>query len=258
MNNPDYQVVYGVGTLDDIHNYFPALLYEQGRFQNITQVFSYVRTQLNTRFNLFSYGASLAAASASAAPAATAATQFEVPTTPIVPRRAATTFFSPPRGPTAEEEEMFSTAGMMFSMLNMRLAEGGIQIPGGGGQVPRIPGQGPGQGAGIWAAFRAPVIIAPSAAVLDANTTIINGGEIPQSDTTCTICQDVIIQADVCRRLTACGHIYHKACIDQWFNRSVFCPSCRHDVRETTLAPAAPAETTAPTQTATPQIPDIV
>jgi hypothetical protein len=71
MENPAYQVIYNVGLLDDIHNYFPALLYDQGRFQTLVQVFSYVRHQMDTRFNLYSYGASAAGIRPTEVPAAT-------------------------------------------------------------------------------------------------------------------------------------------------------------------------------------------
>jgi hypothetical protein len=247
MENPAYQVVYGVGILDDIHNYFPALLYEQGRFQNITNVFSYVRHQLNTRFNLFSYGASLARASASASASAipttpagqiprSFATAGQIPTSFATSGQMPTSLFTPMRRATVEEEEIMSSiagASALLNMLNLGLGE---PIAGPGqGTIGSVTPRAGGGGGGVWAAFRSPVIVAPSAAVLSANTTIINGGEIPQPDTTCTICQDIIVNTDVCRRLTACGHIYHKVCIDQWFNRSVFCPSCRHDVRDATI-----------------------
>jgi hypothetical protein len=55
----EYAVVYNVGILDDIHNYFPALLYDHGQFQTVSHVLHYVRSQLHSRFNLYSYGASL-------------------------------------------------------------------------------------------------------------------------------------------------------------------------------------------------------
>ena len=55
-----YEYVYNVGLLDDLHNYFPAFLYDSGRFQTPVQVFHYFRTELHARFNLPGYGARLA------------------------------------------------------------------------------------------------------------------------------------------------------------------------------------------------------
>jgi hypothetical protein len=42
---------------------------------------------------------------------------------------------------------------------------------------------------------------------------------------------------EICRRLRPCQHSFHRACIDEWFRRSVFCPSCRHDIRNPTPSP---------------------
>ena len=58
--NDSYQYVYNVGLLDDLHNYFPAFLYDSGRFQTPAQMFQYLQSQLHARFNLPSHGARLA------------------------------------------------------------------------------------------------------------------------------------------------------------------------------------------------------
>lgn len=233
MNDPAYQVVYGVGLLDDVHNYFPALLYDQGRFQNITNVFSYVRSQLNNRFNLYAYGARLAQAQAqgqaSASPAAAAAAA----AAPIY-----TTTTTPPplfrsfRGTTTSDNEVMASASLLLNMLNLGLEGESGFTPLRAGTF-GTGGTG-GTGGGVWAAFRAPVIVAPSTAVLASNTSILNASDVSNNlvGVVCTICQDTVVPTDLCRRLNACQHVYHKACIDEWFTRSVFCPSCRHDVRE--------------------------
>ena len=48
--------VYGVQLLDDLHNYFPELLYNSGRFQNVQDVLQYITSVTRRRFDLFSYG----------------------------------------------------------------------------------------------------------------------------------------------------------------------------------------------------------
>ena len=52
----EYQHLYRVGLLDDLHNYFPALLYEPEAFQNVPQVLTYVRRQVQRTFNPLAYG----------------------------------------------------------------------------------------------------------------------------------------------------------------------------------------------------------
>ena len=249
MNDPAYQVVYGVGLLDDVHNYFPALLYDQGRFQNITNIFSYVRSQLNTRFNLYAHGARLAQASNGTDAPARAPTYTTTTTPPPMPPL----FRSHRAG--ASDNEVMASASFLLNMLNLGLeGEAGFTPLRAGSLGTGATG---GTGGGVWAAFRTPVIVAPSTAVLASNTSILNASDVSNNlvGVVCTICQDTVVPTDLCRRLNACQHVYHKACIDEWFTRSVFCPSCRHDVREPRAAspmlqgvagPALPAVPSSP------------
>ena len=231
MSGPDYQVVYGVGLLDDVHNYFPSLLYDQGRFQTLPQVLSYVRSQMNTRFNLFAYGASLHRASAPA----------PVP--------------APAPAPIAEPTiTRSSSRGRDANSLNILLSLLGL-----GTDIRLVPDLGLGLGpspqglrapADIWASFNTPVVVAPSAEIISANTEIIDASNVvvdvsgtSLTQTICTVCQDAMRSPDICRRLRPCQHSFHRACIDEWFRRSVFCPSCRHDIRNPIPSPRLGANT---------------
>jgi len=46
----------------------------------------------------------------------------------------------------------------------------------------------------------------------------------------CSICLSAVEQDDVLRRLPACGHHFHQACIDLWLLRQSQCPLCKTDV----------------------------
>ena len=48
---------------------------------------------------------------------------------------------------------------------------------------------------------------------------------------TCAICYENMSHSDL-RRITHCNHIFHKRCIDRWFEVNAHCPICRHDIRE--------------------------
>ena len=75
------------------------------------------------------------------------------------------------------------------------------------------------------------VQVAPTQAQLD--NALINIGS---SDNNCAICQDSITTAGA--RLRHCNHVFHRACLSNWFMVSVRCPVCRHDIRETQAGPA--------------------
>lgn len=206
MTDPAYHYIYNVGLLDDLHNYFPAFLYDTGRFQSLPQVFSYMRTQMNTRFNLHSYGARQAGFAPAAAAPAPVQVQVQVPIT----TRAAGI-----RLPT--DRVIDSTTQYLAEILT-----GMREIP------PLTDGyffMQPAQN------FAEAVPIRPSAEVLARNTVLLSGSDL-EENSSCAICQDAIVGTDACRKLLGCSHSYHRVCIDQWFRTNAVCPSCRHDVRE--------------------------
>ncbi|KAF7067025.1 hypothetical protein CFC21_072947 [Triticum aestivum] len=48
--------------------------------------------------------------------------------------------------------------------------------------------------------------------------------------TTCPICLHEFQAGESARRLPACGHVFHLACIDSWLLWKPHCPMCRHAV----------------------------
>jgi hypothetical protein len=198
-----YETVYGVGLLDDLHNYFPALLYEQHRFHTLRHVFQYVRSQMDTRFNLYRYGASLYRGQESA--------PYPIPTVFMTPPSNGTGAGPGAAGPSQAD---MSIATLLLSLLSTE---------------PTPPNQR--ATADPWASFRQPVIIRPSQEVLASATERLSGFDLEQ-ETVCTICQDTIARNAEIRRIRHCQHSYHLVCIDQWFERSVVCPTCRHDIRD--------------------------
>jgi hypothetical protein len=79
-------------------------------------------------------------------------------------------------------------------------------------------------------AFMQPVVVRPTPEQITANTTV--GNLASDEDHACAICQDTLTPEQEGRKLNACGHWFHKSCIDTWFERDVHCPVCRHDIRE--------------------------
>lgn len=52
------EIIYGVQLLDDLHNYFPDLLYNNSRFRSVQDILSYITLTTRNRFDLYSLGRS--------------------------------------------------------------------------------------------------------------------------------------------------------------------------------------------------------
>jgi len=79
-------------------------------------------------------------------------------------------------------------------------------------------------------AFLQPVVVRPTPEQIEANTTV--GNLVSDTEHSCAICQDALQSDQEGRKLNACGHWFHKHCIDTWLEGNVHCPVCRHDIRE--------------------------
>lgn len=205
---PEYEVVYGVGLLDDIHNFFPELIYNPTRFDSVSSILLYTQRMLSRRFNLFQYGRNR-----------------YVQENPVV---LPTYGFTAATMPTMNS--MFGGGGMRFqaaddlSLLNPLLS-----------LFRAIPS---GLGGGT-AAQREDVVVRPTHEQIDTGSRLLQGRQLRDvfGETqdgrphTCAICQDEMSGADMCRYLLGCRHIFHQMCIDTWFNRNVRCPVCRSDIR---------------------------
>ncbi|CAM0952768.1 unnamed protein product [Alopecurus aequalis] len=77
----------------------------------------------------------------------------------------------------------------------------------------------------------APVMAARRAAVESLPvTTLTRETATVGQQTTCPICLHEFQAGDSARRLPACGHVFHVACVDSWLLSKPQCPMCRHAV----------------------------
>ncbi|WJX91177.1 RING-type E3 ubiquitin transferase [Trifolium repens] len=54
---------------------------------------------------------------------------------------------------------------------------------------------------------------------------------VPGPDSRCAVCLDGFRNGQWCRNLAACGHVFHRRCIDTWLLKVATCPTCRTPVR---------------------------
>ena len=213
MSFSEYRVIYGVHLIDDLHNYFPRVLYSPTSFHSVTELLLYVQERTMNRFNLYSYGQSLVNPSPPvnetfrpAPPAAREAFTVEISEPPITMNP----LVSPIRYTTSRLD---STLLPLLQQINRMNAGGGH-----GGAVP----------AGT--SMFQDVVVTPTPAVIAAGSSL----RTLEADSTenCAICQDAFRSGEEIRHLTACNHDFHRSCIDNWYRRSTLCPTCRHDIRE--------------------------
>lgn len=258
----NYETLYGVGFLDDLHNYFPALLYDSSSFENVQEVLAYIQRQTRGRFDLFSYGqreylsrhpppqpspetvyrrvvrTSFASMPGSGMPPlstlrnpnATTLYPVNVTNTPLPPNALRRQQTATATGTEEEEEEEEVTINVNptdLTLANTLLSL--LTLP--GGQITRnyiLPNLVDGRTR--MDQFLAPVVVRPTAEQIAANTTV--GNLVSDTEHTCAICQDQLTNEQEGRKLNACGHWFHKNCIDTWLGTNVHCPVCRHDIRE--------------------------
>jgi hypothetical protein len=203
-----YQRVYEVGLLDDLHNYFPAILYESERFTTVPQLLAYIRQNTLRRFNLFDYGRSQYVPENTFVPASPS-----IPPTAVPPLRmpSSSSVFS----------QIFETDSLDTSDFRSLFPILRVLLPMTSGSSQPLPRT----------SRFSDVIVSASQDLIDTASSL----RTLQADTDiqCSICQDIMLQGEQIRTLRACSHEFHRVCIDNWLlHRSVLCPMCRHDIRE--------------------------
>lgn len=250
----EYQTVYNIGLLDDLHNYFPDILYNRGRFTTVPQLLEYVHQQIDSRVNPFRRGAELYRESAATTitnafttpPRGPQQTQTAPPAPPrrptrrIVPERIAT---PAPTVPPLVSADFITETYDITSLLNMTAIPPVIASPintpfrsqtqnlGVLGSLLNIL-EGFPRTAGIPPDAFTNVPVVPSPEQIDAATTL-RAARAEDEREACAVCQENYTEGQAIRSLNHCNHGFHRNCIDPWFERNVHCPVCRHDIRET-------------------------
>jgi Ring finger domain len=197
-----YEHVYDVGLLDDLHNYFPGLLYESESFRTVQDVLLYIRTTTARRFNLYENGRQSYARSR---PIPQNTINTPLRTVPIRPVRTV---------PIVEtwSDALFSDDVAIFSLLR---------------SLDRIVGTTPNN---LHQNNFQDIIVHASQELI--NTASTSRELLFDLEERCSICQDRMRQGENIRKINACRHEFHGECVDNWFlHRSVLCPVCRHDIR---------------------------
>jgi hypothetical protein len=217
-----YEHHYGSPLLDELHNIFPAILYDPAQFRTVADVLAYIQSQTQRRFNLYSSGMN----------------QYHQrvdqrnqvnTTTPIT-----ATFFM-------EEETENDTRWREVERLMSGILGHNATVT-----MPRVSNNavnaldarillsllsGLSGSNAVAAPALTPVIVRPTEQQIRDGT---RDDLVGVTSDICAICQDGFDQGVERRTLVLCSHGFHRGCIDQWFLQNVRCPVCRRDIREAT------------------------
>jgi hypothetical protein len=265
-----YESYYGFGMLDDLHNFFPDLLYNNGRFTTLQSVFAYMNAQMNDNFNLYARAREQTRRNVrprfTATPSPTRRSYFDdmahLHAQPVGQQRvaqpAAAAAQEPapaaapePARPAAPQRQQRRTGSTLFPGVEIVTTDyiyqptGGIMpVTGAGGTTAALASiasmlgidLGPRNLMDTFAGvpgFSEPVPVRPTTAQINAATTEETVTEENDADDlVCAICQDDIAVGTLMRTIDYCDHSFHKNCIDTWFAQNVHCPVCRHDIRD--------------------------
>ena len=256
LHNQPYESVYGVGLLDDLHNYFPAVLYEPSSFHSVRDLLTYISVRTRRRFDLYSNAMNSyhdtpvtdtpETAHAHAAAHAPSAQDQRVASN--LPRHnftgssyaaaasaavsaassALNAATNPTVNPLRRNNLHLPATTNVLSALIAGLADMNevdtnsvyriLLTP----PVPRVP-----------TTFMEPVIIRPTQEQITNSTRL---GTPNDPTEVCTICQETIEENQPARLILHCEHWFHTSCIDVWFQQDVHCPVCRHDIRSSGTA----------------------
>lgn len=219
-----YQNYYGVQLLNDLHNYFPDILYGN-RFHNDPLVL-YIRQQVANRFNLYTNAQNeyfnnqrntlqnQQTNRVSSIPQTTLNQTIYNPvsnTTPTATANANTNEHN------MDDDSYFNilltnnTVNPTSSLANV------LQSLFAGLNSPLINYD-----------DLQPIVVRPTQQQIDNGSSII---EVTNTQDSCAICQEQMNPNDRIRRLNQCRHMFHNQCIIQSFQTSPRCPVCRHDIR---------------------------
>ena len=199
--NQQYENYYGVQLINDLHNYFPDILYGR-QFENDVLV-QYIRNQVANRFNLYN-NAQL--------------NHFNQNRSNLQNQHAIrmNSLNSMNEGISINDNNNDSQYNIFLSSNLLSTLIQGLNSPLSS------------QNDLLNLNSLEPIIVRPSAQQIEEASSIV---EVSNSQNSCAICQEHMNPNDRIRRLNQCRHMFHNQCIMTAFQSSVRCPVCRHDIR---------------------------
>ena len=217
---------YSISLLNELHNHFPDILYRPSRFQNVGDLLNYVigvaqrnpytmaqeeydrnHPYISDRINS-SIGGSIGISVSRASVSDAEFNRMIYGTDPHVLDHPVVFPMRPNRSASVRR----STDPIMSFIGDL------------------LGGSSSGLAGGLQSFLDQPVVIRPTPEQINSHTTLSRSYQA--QDDNCAICQDPIEMGQMMRIIGHCTHRFHQTCIDTWFQSHMTCPTCRHDIRE--------------------------
>lgn len=218
------QNIYPIQLLNDLHNYFPDVLYNPGRFNSVQDLLDYIRRVADVNpytrgMNYYNIRQTTRQNNIHNASTIPQITPVRPPVRPQVP------IYDPPLMSVTYREPSVQTHTRVTPNSNANLFNTLFSSLLGGDNIPIT----------IYT-DEIQAFLNENVPVYPTNEQITNASRVYRAtsrlENICTICQDGIESEQHVRHLTQCDHYFHKSCIDTWFRQNVHCPTCRQDIRE--------------------------
>ena len=204
---------YGIQLFDEIHHYFPDILYNSQQFQTVPQLLTYVQNQIRNRVDLFRNARNAhVQTNNSYDNRALPTPRVHIVQQPVLINSRSRQMQVPLQNAMPTGTDAFLTnllAGLMQSDLGSDInITANFVDP----------------------TFTDPVPVYPTLEQIEQATTM-RMATARDEGSACSICQDNFASGQAIRKIVQCGHEYHRGCIDTWLQSNVQCPICRYDVR---------------------------
>ena len=225
----NYQSYYRITLLDDLHNYFPDILYgTRGRFRNVDDLLDYIRSQVRDQFDLFS-NARNNFHNRNIQENNNFVRDFRPVTTEPLRQAAPLANDDLNSIPIIYNTDNISELSNIFpdnNIINTLESIVGILYPTANNNRSVLQ-QISGRTVEISGRTVEPVVVRPTQEQITNATSIV---ELSNNTDVCAICQESMVDG-IIRRINHCRHTFHDTCINRNFQRNVRCPICRYDIR---------------------------
>ncbi len=226
------QDIYPIQLLNDLHNHFPDILYNPGRFQNVQDLLLYIRTVANDspyQRGYREYNRQVARRVQTVPQVISTVIDIPVPVTatPLqsVPLQSTATRATPVQATVRTTTRQAAPQTNLNGLLSNNQLLINTLLGGMFGDLLDVPIR-----TNIQDFLNERVPVRPTTEQIE-NATLLYTTSRNLEDN-CAICQDTIETGQEVRKLHHCLHSFHRECIDTWFLEDVHCPTCRHDIRE--------------------------